>query len=32
MCEGKTSVEKQRKGNAVDEIKKLSGQILNQLN
>ncbi|MDC0240312.1 ParA family protein [Candidatus Pelagibacter sp.] len=32
MGEGKTAVEKQRKGNAVDEIKKLSGQILNQLN
>ena len=32
MGEGKTVVEKQRKGNAVDEIKKLSGQILNQLN
>ena len=31
MGEGKTAVEKQRKGNAVDEIKKLSGQILNQL-
>ena len=32
MGEGKTAVEKQRKGNAVDEIKKLSGKILNQLN
>ena len=32
MGEGKTAVEKQRKGNAIDEIKKLSGQILNQLN
>ena len=32
MGEGKTAVEKQRKGNAVDEIKKLSGQTLNQLN
>ena len=32
MGEGKTAVEKQKKGNAVDEIKKLSGQILNQLN
>ena len=32
MGEGKTAVEKQRKGNAVDEIKKLSSQILNQLN
>ena len=32
MGEGKTAVEKQRKGNAVDEIKKLSEQILNQLN
>ena len=32
MGEGKTAVEKQRKGNAVDEIKRLSGQILNQLN
>ena len=32
MGEGKTAVEKQRKGNAVDEIKKLLGQILNQLN
>jgi chromosome partitioning protein len=31
MGEGKTAVEKQRKGNAVDEIKKLSDQILNQL-
>ena len=31
MGEGKTAVEKQRKGNAVDEIKKLSSQILNQL-
>ena len=32
MGEGKTAVEKQRKGNAVDEIKKLSEQILNQFN
>ena len=32
MGEGKTAVEKQRKGNAVDEIKKLSEQILQQLN
>ena len=32
MGEGKTAVEKQRKGNAVDEIKKLSDQILSQLN
>ena len=32
MGEGKTAVEKQKKGNAVDEIKKLSHQILNQLN
>ena len=32
MGEGKTAVEKQSKGNAVDEIKKLSDQILNQLN
>ena len=32
MGEGKTAVEKQKKGNAVDEIKKLSDQILNQLN
>jgi chromosome partitioning protein len=32
MGEGKAAVEKQRKGNAVDEIKKLSDQILNQLN
>jgi chromosome partitioning protein len=32
MGEGKTAVEKQRKGKAVDEIKKLSNQILNQLN
>ena len=32
MGEGKTAVEKQKKGNAVDEIKKLSEQILNQLN
>ena len=30
MGEGKTAEEKQRKGNAVDEIKKISGQILNQ--
>ena len=32
MGEGKTAVEKQKKGNAVDEIKNLSEQILNQLN
>ena len=32
MGEGKTAVEKQKKGNAVDEIKKLSEQILQQLN
>jgi len=32
MGEGKTAVEKQRKGNAVDEIKQLSNQILKQLN
>ena len=32
MGEGKTAVEKQRKGNAVDEIKQLSEQILKQLN
>ena len=32
MGEGKTAVEKQRKGNAVDEIKKLSDKILSQLN
>ncbi len=32
MGEGKTAVEKQKKGNAVDEIKKLSDKILNQLN
>ena len=32
MGEGKTAVEKQKKGNAVDEIKNLSNQILNQLN
>ena len=32
MGEGKTAVEKQRKGNAVDEIKKLSEQILSELN
>ena len=31
MGEGKTAVEKQRKGNAVDEIKKLSDQILNSI-
>ena len=31
MGEGKTAVEKQKKGNAVDEIKKLSEQILQQL-
>ena len=32
MGEGKTAVEKQKKGSAVDEIKNLSDQILNQLN
>jgi chromosome partitioning protein len=32
MGEGKTAVEKQRKGNAVDEIKQISNQILKQLN
>ena len=32
MGEGKTAVEKQKKGSAVDEIKKLSDQILNELN
>ena len=32
MGEGRTAVEKQKKGNAVDEIKNLSDQILNQLN
>ena len=32
MGEGKTAIEKQRKGNAVDEIKKLSEQILSELN
>ena len=32
MGEGKTAIEKQRKGNAVDEIKKLSEQILLELN
>ena len=32
MGEGKTAIEKQRKGNAVDEIKKLSEQILTELN
>ena len=32
MGEGKTAVEKQKKGNAVDEIKKLSEQILSELN
>ena len=32
MGEGKTAVEKQRNGNAVDVIKKLSDQIFNQLN
>ena len=32
MGEGKKAVEKQKKGNAVDEIKNLSDQILNQLN
>ena len=32
MGEGKTAIEKQRKGSAVDEIKKLSSQILSELN
>ena len=32
MGEGKTAIEKQRKGSAVDEIKKLSDQILAELN
>mgnify|MGYP001019260199 CR=1 FL=1 len=32
MGEGKTAIEKQRKGSAVDEIKKLSEQILSELN
>ena len=32
MGEGKTAIEKQRKGNAVEEIKKLSEQILTELN
>ena len=32
MGEGKTAIEKQRKGIAVDEIKKLSEQILLELN
>ena len=32
MGEGKTAIEKQRKGIAVDEIKKLSEQILSELN
>ena len=32
MGDGKTAIEKQRKGNAVDEIKKLSEQILLELN
>ena len=32
MGEGKTAIEKQRKGNAVDEIKKLTEQILQQIN
>jgi len=32
MGEGKTAIEKQRKGNAVDEIKKLTEQILEQVN
>ena len=31
MGEGKTAVEKQKKGNAVEEIKKLSDQILEEL-
>ena len=31
MGEGKTAVEKQKKGNAVDEMKKLSEQILTEL-
>ena len=32
MGEGKTAIEKQRKGIAIDEIKKLSEQILSELN
>ena len=32
MGEGKTAIEKQRKGSAVDEIKKLTDQILQELN
>ena len=32
MGEGKTAIEKQRQGSAVDEIKKLSEQILSELN
>ena len=32
MGEGKTAIEKQRKGAATDEIKKLSEQILSELN
>ena len=31
MGEGKTAVEKQKKGNAVEEIKKLSEQILSEV-
>ena len=31
MGEGKTAVEKQKKGSAVDEIKNISDQILNEL-
>ena len=32
MGEGKTAIEKQRKGSAVDEIKKLTDQILEEVN
>ena len=32
MGEGKTAIEKQRKGSAVDEIQKLTDQILQELN
>ena len=32
MREGKTAIEKQKKGNTVDEIKNLSTQILSELN
>jgi hypothetical protein len=31
MGEGKTAVEKQKKGNAVEEIKNLSEQILSEI-